>query len=63
MRGDVSETVPDSSEDNLDDRDDDICDFYPNVPNKIVWGKPIISRRFLEVRKKVEKAWRIRNEI
>ena len=60
--GDVTETVPDSSDVNMDDRDDDICDFGPNVPNRIVLSKSIVSRRFLEVRRKVERGWRIRNE-
>ena len=47
-----------SDVDTIDDSDDD---FGPNVTDRIVWGKPICSRRFLEVRRKVEKAWRIRN--
>ena len=37
-------------------------DFGPYVPDRIVWGKPICSRRFLELRRKVEKAWRVRNQ-
>ena len=37
-------------------------DFRPYVTDRIVWGKPICSRRFLEVRRKVEKAWRVRNQ-
>ena len=37
-------------------------DFEPNVTDRIVWAKPICSRRFLEVRRKVEKAWRVRNQ-
>ena len=37
-------------------------DFEPNVTDRIVWGKPICSRRFLEVRRKVEKAGRVRNQ-
>ena len=37
-------------------------DFEPNVTDRIVWGKPICSRRFLEVRRKVEKAWRVINQ-
>ena len=37
-------------------------DFGPYVTDRIVWGKPICSRRFLEVRRKVEKAWRVRNQ-
>ena len=36
--------------------------FGPNVTDRIVWDKPICSRRFLEVRRKVEKAWRVRNQ-
>ena len=36
-------------------------DYGPHVTDRIVWGKPICSRRFLEVRKKVAKAWRIRD--
>ena len=47
-----------SDVDTIDDSDND---FGPNVTDRIVWGKPICSRRFLEVRRKVEKAWRIRN--
>ena len=45
----------------VDTIDDSDSDFRPNVTDGIVWGKPICSRRFLEVRRKVEKAWRIRN--
>ena len=37
-------------------------DFGPYRIDRIVWGKPICSRRFLEVRRKVEKAWRVRNQ-
>ena len=37
-------------------------DFGPYVTDRIVWGKSICSRRFLEVRRKVEKAWRIRDQ-
>ena len=58
----VTETVPDDSNgDNMDDRVDDIYDFGPNVPDRIVWGKTIFSKRFLEDRRKVERAWRIRD--
>ena len=57
-----TETVPDdSNDDNMDGSDDDIYDFGPNVPDRIVWGKTIFSKRFLEVRRKVERAWRIRD--
>ena len=60
--GEVTETVPDDSDDdNMDDSDDDIYDFGPNVPDRIVWGRTIFSKRFLEVRRKVERAWRIRD--
>ena len=45
--------------DTIDDSDND---FGPNVTDRIVWGKPICSRRFLKVRRKVEKAWRNRND-
>ena len=48
-----------SDVDTLDDSDND---FGPNVTDRIVWGKPICSRRFLEVRRKVEKACRVRNQ-
>ena len=41
---------------------DSKSDFGPYVTDRIVWGKPICSRRFLEVRRKVEKAWRVRNQ-
>ena len=47
---------------NVDTMNDSVNDFGPNVPDRIVWGKPICSRRFLEVRRKVERAWRIRND-
>ena len=47
-----------SDVDTLDNSDND---FGPNMTDRIVWGKPICSRRFLEVRRKVEQAWRIRN--
>ena len=57
--GEVTETV--SDDDNMDDNDDDIYDFDPNVPDRIIWGKTIFSKRFLEVRRKVERAWRIRD--
>ena len=36
-------------------------DYGPHVTDRIVWGKPICSRRFLEVRRKVAKAWKIRD--
>ena len=44
------------------DTSDSESDFGPYVTDRIVWGKPICSRRFLEVRRKVEKAWRVRNQ-
>ena len=54
------EAISDNTDvDTIDDSDND---FGPNVMDRIVWGKPICSRRFLEVRRKVEKAWRIRND-
>ena len=60
--GEVTETVSDKSDDdNMDDSDDDIYDFGPNVPDGIIWGKTIFSKRFLEVRRKVERARRIRD--
>ena len=58
--GEITETV--SDDDNMDGSDDAIYDFDTNVPDRIVWGKPICSKRFLEVRGKVERAWRIRND-
>ena len=58
--GEITETV--SDDDNMDGSDDPIYDFDPNVPDRIVWGKPVFSRRFLEVRRKVKRAWRIRDE-
>ena len=57
--GEVTETV--SDDDNMDDNDDAIYDFDPNVPDRIIWGKAVLSKRFLEVRRKVERAWRIRD--
>ena len=57
--GEVTETVAD--DDNMDDNDDDIYDFDPNIPDRIIWGKTVFSKRFLEVRRKVERAWRIRD--
>ena len=30
------------------------------VPEKIVWGKPMFSKRVLEVRKAAERAWKLR---
>ena len=54
------EAISDNTDvDTIDDSDND---FGPNVTDRIVWGKPICSRRFLEARRKVEKAWRIRND-
>ena len=54
------EAISDNTDvDTIDDSDNN---FGPNVTDRIVWGKPICSRRFLEVRRKVEKAWRIRND-
>ena len=54
------EAISDNTDvDTIDDSDND---FGPNVTDRIVWDKPICSRRFLEVRRKVEKAWRIRND-
>ena len=58
--GEITETV--SDDDNMDGSDDATYDFDPNVPDRTVWGKPICSRRFLEVRRKVERTWRIRND-
>ena len=46
----------------IDTIDNSDNDFGPNVTDRIVWGKPICSRRFLEVRRMVEKAWRIRHD-
>ena len=57
--GEVTETV--SDDDNMDNNDDGIYDFDPNVPDRIIWGKTVFSKRFLEVRRKVERAWRIRD--
>ena len=54
------EAISDNTD--VDTMDDRVDDFGPNVPDRIVWGKPICSRRFLEVRRKVERAWRIRND-
>ena len=47
-----------TADDTLSDSDND---YGPLVTDRIVWGKPICSRRFLEVRRKVAKAWRIRD--
>ena len=47
-----------TADDTLSDRDND---YGPYVTDRIVWGKPICSRRFLEVRRKVAKTWRIRD--
>ena len=44
------------------DTSDSESDFEPYITDRIVWGKPICSRRFLEVRRKVEKAWRFRDQ-
>ena len=54
------EAISDNTD--VDTTEDSDNDFGPNVTDRIVWGKPICSRRFLEVRRKVEKAWRIRND-
>ena len=35
----------------IDTRDDSDSDFGPNVTDRIVWGKPICSRRFLGSKK------------
>ena len=53
------EAISDNTD--VDIIDDSNNDFGPNVTDRIVWGKPICSR-FLEVRRKMEKAWRIRND-
>ena len=37
--GEITETV--SDDDNMDGSNADICNFGPNVPDKIVWGKPV----------------------
>ena len=47
-----------TADDTLSDSDND---YGPHVTDRIVWGKPICSRRFLEVRRKVAKAWRVRD--
>ena len=57
--GEVTETVFD--DDNMDDNDDGIHDFDPNVPDRIIWGKTVFFKRFLEVRRKVERVWMIRD--
>ena len=54
------EAISDNTD--VDTMDDSVNDFGPNAPDRIVWGKPICSRRFLEVRRKVAIAWRIRND-
>ena len=56
----IAETVDD--DETMDDSDEAIYDFGPNVPDRIIWGKTIFSKRFLEVRRKVARAWRIRDE-
>ena len=56
----IAETVDD--DENMDDNDEAIYDFGPNVPDRIIWGKTIFSKRFLEVRRKVARAWRIRDD-
>ena len=47
-----------TADDTLSDSDND---YGPHVTDRIVWGKPICSRRFLEVRRKVAKSWRVRD--
>ena len=42
-----------TADDTLSDSDND---YGPHVTDRIVWGKPICSRRFLEVRRKVAKS-------
>ena len=32
----------------------------PKIPERIIWGKPMFSRRVLEVRQAAERAWRLR---
>ena len=54
------EAISDNTD--VDTMNDSVNDFGPNVTDRIVWGKPICSRRFLEVRRKMERAWRIRND-
>ena len=54
------EAISDNTD--VDTMDDSVNDFGPNVPDRMVWGKPICSRRFLEMRRKVERALRIRND-
>ena len=54
------EAISDNTD--VDTMDDSVNGFGPNVPDRIAWGKHICSRRFLEVRRKVERAWRIRND-
>ena len=44
--------------DQMSEEDDD---FGPEVPDKIIWGKPMFSKRVLQVRRAAERAWRIRN--
>ena len=56
----TSSTVTETSDEEVKDdpREDD--GFEPKVPEKIVWGKPLFSRRVLEVRKAAERAWKLR---
>ena len=51
-----SSTCKEAISDNTD------VDTIDDSDNDFVWGKPICSRRFLEVRRKVERAWKIRND-
>ena len=36
-------------------------DDGPEIPDKIIWGKPMMSKRFLAVRRAAERAWKLRN--
>ena len=45
----------------MSEEEDD--DFGPEVPDKIIWGKPMFSKRVLQVRRGAERAWRARNKV
>ena len=54
------EEIDETSDKEVVEKPDEEDDFGPEVPERIVWRKPMFSRRVLQVRRGVEKAWRLR---
>ena len=56
----TSSTVTETSDEEVNDFPREDGGFGPEVPERIIWGKPMFSRRVLQVRRGAERAWRLR---